>query len=100
MSLLKEVLACGAHVTPQGSVLLAWKTVVDHLSNGAQTGTEFNCKDVRAIRDWFSLFVPNFKFDYLANMPATGSEDDYNEHDRLVTYVVNAMYDCAEGNGS
>jgi hypothetical protein len=97
VALLKKVIACGAHVSRRGSQMDKFEEVSTALNNSdALPWTT----DAKHCLDRFKLLVSAFKRLDRVRASASGTEEEFNEKDQLLSDILAAVDDANEGGRS
>jgi hypothetical protein len=93
VALLKEVIACGAHVSRRGSQMDKFEEVSAALNNG---GAFPWMTDAKHCLDRYKLLLSTFRRLDRVRASASGTEEEFNEKDQLLSDISVAVDDANE----
>jgi hypothetical protein len=93
IALLKEVLACNAHTSKRGSLMDNFDAVSGVLNTSRVLPW---ATDGKHCLDRYKLLVSCFKREDRAKSRASGTEEDFNEKEQLLSDIVSAVNDAQE----
>ena len=94
--LIEEILSERPFDHAKGSrqIGITWQKITDHLN--ARCDVVFNLKDIRAVREHYSLLEKKFKRETRVEISASGNEiDEPSEFDRAIEEAI-ALFDSQE----